>query len=78
MSKSTHLLRGTIQHPGDNNLTEKSLLEFMETIRQPYKLTTPHLVVTQEGIDNVKALCAEDPEYRKRVLAEFPQLEGII
>lgn len=60
------------------DLNEKSLLDLMEALSKPYKLTATHLVVTQEGLDHVKALCADDPEYRKRVLAEFPQLEGIL
>lgn len=61
------------------DLNEKSLLELRDAIRAPHMSLKPtHLVVSQEGLDRVKALCADDQEYRKRVLAEFPQLEGMV
>jgi hypothetical protein len=61
------------------DLNEKSLLELREALRGPNMAFKPsRIVVSQEGLDRVKALCAADPEYRKRVLAEFPQLDGII
>ena len=59
-----------------NDLTQESLLELMNCIRdQRFAVTTTHIVVTQQGLDRMKALCDADPEFRKRVIAEFPQLE---
>ncbi len=61
------------------DLTEASLLEFRKALRaEPISFKPSQLIVFQEGLDHMKALCAADPEYRKRVLAEFPQFEGIL
>lgn len=62
-----------------NDLTETSLLDLLVAIRNPGMSTTPTLlVVSQEGIDRMKSLCDDDPEFRKRVLAEFPQMAGLL
>jgi hypothetical protein len=61
------------------DLSEESLLELMTAIRaQPFSFKPSQIVVSEEGLAHMKALCAADPEYRKRVLAEFPQLEGVL
>ena len=60
------------------DLNEQSLIELLEAIRAPMFAKPSQLVVSQEGIDRMKQLCAENPEFRKRVLAEFPQFEGIL
>jgi hypothetical protein len=61
-----------------NDLTEKSLRGLLDHIRSDVSLKPSHLVVSQEGLDRMKALCADDPAFRERVLAEFPQMEGIL
>lgn len=60
------------------DLNEKSLMGLLEAIRAPMFIKPSQLVVSQEGIDRMKQLCADDPEFRKRVLAEFPQFEGVL
>lgn len=61
------------------DLTEESMIELLGAIRSPLLTAKPRqLIVSAEGLEHMKALCAEDPEFRKRVLAEFPQLEGVI
>jgi hypothetical protein len=62
-----------------NDLTEASLLTLLDSIRGEQLYARPaFVVVSQEGLDNMRALCADDAKFRKRVLAEFPQLEGTI
>ena len=60
------------------DLNEKSLSELLGVIREPLAFTPSRLVVSPEGLDRMKVLCADDPEFRKRVIAEFPQLDGVI
>jgi hypothetical protein len=60
------------------DLDEQSLLELRKAIRSPLVIKPSQLVVSQEGLDRMKRLCADDPEFRKRVIAEFPQMEGIV
>jgi hypothetical protein len=73
------LLKNTVEHPGDNDLTEESLLGLMKAVRAaPLSMMPTQLVISEEGIERMKLLCADDPEFRKRVLAEFPQFEGIL
>jgi|HubBroStandDraft_2_1064218.scaffolds.fasta_scaffold236363_1 hypothetical protein len=60
------------------DLTEESLMELLSAIRAPMHLKPSQLIVTEEGIERMRGLCDDDPEFRKRVLAEFPQMEGIV
>jgi hypothetical protein len=61
-----------------SDISEKSLLGLLDHIRSDVSVRPSHLVVCQEGLDRMKALCEADPAFRKRVLAEFPQMEGIL
>ena len=62
-----------------NDLTEASLLTLLDSIGGEHLYARPaFVVVSQEGLDHMRNLCADDAEFRKRVLAEFPQLEGTI
>jgi hypothetical protein len=61
-----------------NDLNENSLLELRNVLHAPLTMKPSQLVVSVEGIERMKSLCANDPEFRKRVLAEFPQFEGIL
>lgn len=78
MGGNSNLLSGTVEHSGNNNLTEESLLALMKTVRDPLYVNLNHLVVSAEGLDRMVRLCADDAEFRNRVLAEFPQLEGVL
>lgn len=61
------------------DLNENSLEELLTAIRSPVFAFRPsQLVVSEEGLERMKAICADDPEFRKRILAEFPQLEGVV
>ena len=60
------------------DLNEKSLLELRNAMRAPLTAKPAQLVVSEEGIERMNRLCADDFEFRKRVIAEFPQLEGIV
>jgi hypothetical protein len=60
------------------DLTEESLSELMKAIRAEWVIKPIQLVVTQEGIARMRALCADDPEFKKRVIAEFPQVEALL
>jgi hypothetical protein len=65
--------------PSDaKGLTEDSFADLLSAIRAPMYLKPSQLIVTEEGIERVKSLCADDPEFRKRVLAEFPQFGDIL
>jgi hypothetical protein len=69
----------TANTPSDAvDFTEESLVELMSAIRAPMHFKPSQLVVTEEGLERMKTLCADDPEFRKRVLAEFPQFEGVL
>jgi hypothetical protein len=62
-----------------NDLNEESLLSLLATVREELiSVRPPQLVTSEEALERVKALCADDPEFRKRVLAEFPQFEGVL
>jgi len=60
------------------DLDEESLSELLSEIRAPLYMKPSQLIVSEEGIERMKELCAQDAEFRKRVLAEFPQFEGIL
>jgi hypothetical protein len=60
------------------DLTEESFTDLMSLISEPMSLRPSQLIVSQEGIDRMKFLCSENAEFRKRVLDEFPQLDGIV
>jgi hypothetical protein len=62
-----------------NDLTEASMAKLLETVRtQVLSMNPVSLVVTQEGIDWMKSLTDADPEFKARVLAEFPQMAAVL
>ncbi len=61
-----------------NDLNEDSMLELLTMNRSKYAARPSHLVVSPEGIANIKSLCDADPEFKKRVLAEFPEVEALL
>ena len=60
------------------DLNEDSLRQLRKAIREHTILRPTQIMVSEEGLSRMKALCADDPEFRKRVLAEFPHLEGVL
>ena len=59
------------------DLNEQALLECLHSVRKVC-IKPAYVRVTDAGLATIKEHCAEDPEFRRVVLAQFPQLEGVI